>query len=90
MQWRAFDLFCILAVTCKTVAGYDYGRDSKTDFISVDLEPRDDDNFDPSDLSSLVNLAAIGDSYSAGIGAGSRLGSVYDVFDSQSGMLTDI
>lgn len=35
---------------------------------------QDDDVFDPSDLSSIIRLAAIGDSYSAGIGAGGRLG----------------
>ncbi|XMA20860.1 hypothetical protein WAI453_013651 [Rhynchosporium graminicola] len=33
-----------------------------------------DDGFDPSDLSFITRLAAIGDSYSAGIGAGDRLG----------------
>jgi hypothetical protein len=54
--------------------------------MSVHLEPRDDDEFDPSDLSSLANIAAIGDSYSAGIGAGDRLGSVFDALVSQSGI----
>ncbi|RMZ77642.1 hypothetical protein DV738_g4290, partial [Chaetothyriales sp. CBS 135597] len=43
-----------------------------------------DDVFDPTDLSFIANLAAIGDSYSAGIGAGNRLGSILDVLDSQS------
>ncbi|KAI0403813.1 hypothetical protein F4802DRAFT_570340, partial [Xylaria palmicola] len=35
-----------------------------------------DDVFDSTDLSFIQKLAAIGDSYSAGIGAGDRLGSV--------------
>lgn len=33
------------------------------------------DEFDPADLSFITKMAAIGDSYSAGIGAGGRLGS---------------
>lgn len=32
------------------------------------------DEFDPSDLSFITKMAAIGDSYSAGIGAGNMLG----------------
>ncbi|EEP82612.1 predicted protein [Uncinocarpus reesii 1704] len=39
--------------------------------------------FDPTDLSWIKKLAAIGDSYSAGIGAGDRLGNLFDVFNSQ-------
>ncbi|PGH17920.1 hypothetical protein AJ79_00819 [Helicocarpus griseus UAMH5409] len=42
------------------------------------------DSFDSSDLSWIKKLTAIGDSYSAGIGAGDRLGSVTGAFDSQS------
>jgi hypothetical protein len=34
----------------------------------------DDDDFNPEDLSYLKKIAAVGDSYSAGIGAGGRLG----------------
>lgn len=34
----------------------------------------DNDEFDPTDLSFITKMAAIGDSYSAGIGAGDRLG----------------
>lgn len=34
-------------------------------------------NYDPEDLSSIKKLAAIGDSYSAGIGAGERLGNPF-------------
>lgn len=49
---------------------------------------QDDDDlneFDPSDLTFITSLAAIGDSYSAGIGAGNRLGSVLDIFNPDSG-----
>lgn len=90
MKRLAFCLVFVLAVTRKSfarrVARYEYVRDANNASMSVHLEPRDDDEFDPSDLSSLVNLAAIGDSYSAGIGAGDRLGSVFDALDSQSGI----
>jgi hypothetical protein len=34
----------------------------------------DEDDFNPEDLSYLKRIAAVGDSYSAGIGAGRRLG----------------
>lgn len=40
---------------------------------------RADEDFDPWDLSSLTKIAAIGDSYSAGIGAGKRLGGLNDL-----------
>lgn len=43
------------------------------------------DEHDPMDLSDIKRLAAIGDSYSAGIGAGDRLGSVFQAFEPQSG-----
>ncbi|KAK1994046.1 hypothetical protein LX36DRAFT_585117 [Colletotrichum falcatum] len=42
------------------------------------------EDFDPDDLSYIQKLAAIGDSYSAGIGAGNRLGSVLNALDPQS------
>jgi hypothetical protein len=52
---------------------------------------KEDPGFDPSnnpfELSEIDKLAAIGDSYSAGIGAGDRLGSVVDVLTDGSGML---
>ncbi len=52
------------------------------------LMPRQDDSFDETDLSGFIsNLAAIGDSYSAGIGAGDRLGNIGQIQDKQSGML---
>ena len=43
------------------------------------------DMFDPQDFSSVKRLAAIGDSYSAGIGAGNRLGSIFDAWDEGNG-----
>lgn len=44
--------------------------------------------FDASDLSWINKLAAIGDSYSAGIGAGDRLGGITEALDPQSGNLS--
>ncbi|KAI8718199.1 SGNH-hydro domain-containing protein [Fusarium sp. LHS14.1] len=44
----------------------------------------DVDSWDASDLSYITKLAAIGDSYSAGIGAGNRLGDAGQGSDSQS------
>jgi hypothetical protein len=46
---------------------------------------RDDVAFDQTDLSFITSLAAIGDSYSAGIGAGDRLGDATQFLDKQSG-----
>ncbi|EKJ76429.1 hypothetical protein FPSE_03428 [Fusarium pseudograminearum CS3096] len=54
----------------------------KNDGTQWDIEPRDDGI--PEDILSINKLAAIGDSYSAGIGAGDRLGSIYDAFKSGS------
>lgn len=48
---------------------------------------RDDDIFDPTDLSFITKLAAIGDSYSAGIGSGDRLGTFLNALDPHSGQL---
>ena len=50
------------------------------------VQPVKGDSFDPQDLSSIKKLAAIGDSYSAGIGAGNRLGSIFDAFTKGNGM----
>ena len=46
---------------------------------------QNEDDFDPDDLSFINKLAAIGDSYSAGIGAGDRLGSILNALDPTSG-----
>ena len=48
---------------------------------------RDTDEFDPAELSHITKLAAIGDSYSAGIGAGSRLGNIGEALNSKSSKL---
>lgn len=45
----------------------------------------DVDSWDASDLSYITKLAAIGDSYSAGIGAGNKFGDASQASDSQSG-----
>lgn len=41
------------------------------------------EEYDPYDFSSLKNIAAIGDSYSAGIGSGTRLGKLATVWPSE-------
>jgi hypothetical protein len=46
---------------------------------------RDTTDFDPSDLAYITRMAALGDSYSAGIGAGDRLGSMLQALDPNSG-----
>ncbi|RYO84490.1 hypothetical protein DL764_009322 [Monosporascus ibericus] len=51
------------------------------------LDPRQEDDdkfFDPTDLSFIKKLAAIGDSYAAGIGAGDRLGDLLGALDPTS------
>ncbi|KAK2882542.1 hypothetical protein FQN49_000227 [Arthroderma sp. PD_2] len=46
--------------------------------------PVEEPDFDVTDLSFIKNMAAIGDSYAAGIGAGHKLGNVFQAFESQS------
>jgi hypothetical protein len=46
---------------------------------------RDTTDFDPSDLAYITRMAALGDSYSAGIGAGDRLGTILQALDPKSG-----
>ena len=53
--------------------------------IHLVSQKADNNEFDPTDLSFITRLAAIGDSYSAGIGAGKRLGSILDALNSQGG-----
>ncbi|PYI01923.1 fibronectin type III domain protein [Aspergillus sclerotiicarbonarius CBS 121057] len=49
------------------------------------LMMRDDTTeFDPTDLSFIQRMAAIGDSYSAGIGAGERLGTIVEALQAES------
>lgn len=76
-QWR-----CLLAVaalaTSVLVNPLRLGNITRgTSWNSQSLTRRDDDDddvFDAADLSFIKSMAAVGDSYSAGIGAGSRLG----------------
>lgn len=49
------------------------------------LGVRQDKGFDAQDLSHIKKLTALGDSYSAGIGAGDRLGTVLGAALSQTG-----
>lgn len=46
------------------------------------------EDFDPHDLSHITRIAAIGDSYSAGIGAGNRLGNFLQLGDLKGGECT--
>jgi hypothetical protein len=93
MHGSTFSLLCILAVIQIVATHYDHAEYKSSATTPADLTSREDDDddgdFDPSDLSSLVNIAAIGGSYSAGIGAGDRLGSVLGALDPQSGMLAE-
>lgn len=57
--------------------------------LSSPIWERDED-FDESDLSFITRLAAVGDSYSAGIGAGSHLGNIFNALDPQSGLFTEL
>ncbi|KND93383.1 Lipase 1 [Tolypocladium ophioglossoides CBS 100239] len=62
-----------------SVAGLVIARPPSENFATISLLLRDtDDDFFPEDLSFFTKLAAVGDSYSAGIGAGDRLGGLAD------------
>lgn len=71
-----------LFIVWKLAAGFPTWPDAAIRLVS---QSGDDIEFDPSDLSFITKLAAIGDSYSAGIGAGNRLGSFLDALNSQGG-----
>ena len=58
---------------------------SATERKNATLIARDGNSFNPADLSSITKLAAIGDSYSAGIGAGQKLGSTLQFLDLDRG-----
>lgn len=71
-----------------TTEGDGDGGDDKTyscDSCSQDPHPNVWPKYDPEDLGGIKKLAAIGDSYSAGIGAGDRLGSKYDALTGGTG-----
>ncbi|KAJ5475502.1 hypothetical protein N7539_007789 [Penicillium diatomitis] len=76
LQW--FGLLAVLAVAEHGLAkpitgGLALGNFSSYPAQLLGRDTVDDDGFDPSDLSFITRMAAIGDSYSAGIGAGTRL-----------------
>lgn len=77
-QWRC--LLAVAALATSVLANpLRLGNITRgTSWNSQSLIRRDDDDdddvFDPADLSFIKSMAAVGDSYSAGIGAGSRLG----------------
>lgn len=81
-------LFCLgvaLGVVLRPVFGAPSRRFLKNDtsingmsLLSASLFARDD-VIDVTDHSDILRMAAIGDSYSAGIGAGSKLGGITDV-----------
>ncbi|OAR01499.1 hypothetical protein LLEC1_05006 [Akanthomyces lecanii] len=80
-------LLCSLAaaalVECATLSPSHHGIQRNYAMRSSPIWTRDED-FDESDLSFITRMAAVGDSYSAGIGAGSHLGSILDALDPQS------
>jgi len=78
---------CTLAVARQAFAAPHYPQYAGNNSVPASLMPRQDDSFDVGDLSFITKLAAIGDSFSAGIGAGDRLGNVFQALDPQSGML---
>lgn len=57
---------------------------ASTNQENATLITRDGNAFNQADLSFITRLAAIGDSYSAGIGAGEKLGSVFGFWDPDS------
>ncbi|PNY28628.1 Lipase 1 [Tolypocladium capitatum] len=72
-------MWCLLwsCLATISVAGLAIVHPASEDFASMPMSLlfRDTDvDFSPEDLSSITKLAAVGDSYSAGIGAGNRLG----------------
>ena len=75
-----------LATHSLTAFAFPFG-DTNYGSISMDrLFARQSDNeFDPEDLSYITRMAAVGDSYAAGIGAGQRLGSAVGAFIPGSG-----
>jgi hypothetical protein len=91
MQILTCQCLCVLAAIGQAVARPSYYSGHFADNTSIPftrLMARQNDDFDVEDLSFIRNLAAIGDSYSAGIGAGDKLGNAGQALDKQSGMLT--
>jgi hypothetical protein len=87
-MWRYLGTLAVLrqAVAAPTVNETEYEAYGSMPFSQL-LPRQDEAEFDPMDLSYIKNLAAIGDSYSAGIGSGGRLGSAWQFLDPKSGMV---
>lgn len=74
LMWSSFPLAQVVH------AGFAFGLSSSPPKGGpIPIEARGDDGFDPYDLSNIKDIAAIGDSYSAGIGAGERLGQLISI-----------
>lgn len=69
-----FALLLVLAGLITAVPWASDWRDNATTGRYADDAVDDGDYFDETDLSFVTSIAAIGDSYSAGIGAGRRIG----------------
>lgn len=87
LVWRCLCVFAIVGQVIAVPRSTRYRGSNGS--MPINLFPRQniDEDFDETDLSFIKKLSAIGDSYSAGIGAGDRLGSVVELFDPQSGKL---
>jgi len=86
MQGLAWHCVCVLSAVGHAVAIPHALLYANNASMLVNLMSRQDDTFDETDLTFIANLAAIGDSYSAGIGAGDRLGNILQAADPQSGI----
>lgn len=71
LSWRRLAAISMVGFT---IAVPPFQRITGNSSIPVRLSLRQEDQVDPGDLSFINKLAAIGDSYSAGIGAGDVLG----------------
>lgn len=90
LAWRCLR---VLLLAGQTIAAARSMRYRSNDSMPINLMSRQDDGdteFDPDDFSFINRLSAIGDSYSAGIGAGDRLGSIIQAPDPQSGTLSHL
>ena len=69
---------------CSAVEFDGRGFVSSAERDNATLITRDGNVFNKADLSYITKMATIGDSYSAGIGAGQQLGSTYQFLDPDS------
>ncbi|KAK2029623.1 hypothetical protein LX32DRAFT_588194 [Colletotrichum zoysiae] len=79
--WQCATIATAVGRVSTLAVSYRPSNASMPDFL---LPRQSLEDFNPDDLSYIQKLAAIGDSYSAGIGAGNRLGSVVNALDPQS------